>query len=177
MTDTTGAQLADPVDQTAQATTVHYPSHVLPAAPPFRIDVPDGYVAHAAPRALAVVRPEADAGSPGAFTPNVTVTADLVPGGADPKALLAAMVAAQAGEVAVGAPAEIEATGAASQRLCRTVDGVDVIQVATVWVLPTRHSGGVTHAMTVVSSWADGSGAEVGQALRAIHESFRVESA
>jgi hypothetical protein len=156
-------------------TTVRYPSYQLPAVPPFHIDVPDGYVAHPAPRALAVVRPSSMADGT-RFIPNVTVTADLVPAGADPKALLEAMVAAQASEVAAGAAAEADAPGSASQRLCRTVDGVDVIQVATVWVLPVSYAGDVAHALTVVSSWADGAGAQVGQTLRAIHESFRVES-
>ncbi|NED98041.1 hypothetical protein G1H11_22335 [Phytoactinopolyspora alkaliphila] len=157
------------------ATTVRYPSYQLPSVPPFHIDVPEGYVAHPAPRALAVVRPASTA-EDARFIPNVTVTADLVPAGADPKALLEAMVAAQASEVAAGAAAESDTPGSASQRLCRTVDGVDVIQVATVWVLPVRYAGDVAHALTVVSSWADGAGAQVGHTLRAIHESFRVES-
>ena len=33
-----------------------YPSMLLPAAPPFRVDVPEGFIAHAAPHALAMVR-------------------------------------------------------------------------------------------------------------------------
>lgn len=72
------------------ATTVEHPGPLLPGAPRFRLDLPDGWHAAPAPRALAVARPAVDV--PG-FQPNLTVTADLVPAGTTAAQVLDAMLA------------------------------------------------------------------------------------
>ena len=71
--------------------TAEYPSMLLPAAPPFRVDVPEGFIAHAAPHALAMVR---RADGERAATENVTVTSELVQAGSTARDLLGAVLAA-----------------------------------------------------------------------------------
>lgn len=155
--------------------TITYPSATLPAVPPFTLDLPEGFLAHGSPRAVAVVRPSEQA--PG-FIPNVTVTADLVPAGSDPDALVETMTTRVGATPTEAEPATDATTtpapGSATRTLRRDVDGELVHQVATVQVLPTRYAGDLTHALTVVSSWTESQSPAYGEVLRTIHESFRV---
>src|SRR4051812_43935976 len=118
-----------------------YPSMVLPAAPPFRVDVPEGFIAHAAPHALAMVR-RADGEQ--AATQNVTVTAELVQAGASAVTLLGSVLAAHPTATVLEAPDGAATTAAAV--VTRTVAGQAVRQRLTLHVMPTRYAGDVTTA-------------------------------
>ncbi len=164
---------------TATLSTVHWPGPELPAAPRFTLDVPEGYVAHAAPGMLALVEP-ATRQEP--FQPNVAVSADLVPAGADPAlvldAIVAETVAAHPG-TEVGSREAVTAEGAGevgdmratSQHLRIATQQGWVEQVLAVYVVPVRLPGGITYAFTVASTWL---APEHGDVLRRIHESFRI---
>lgn len=171
------------VPQAAAIRTVSYPSPALPAPPSFTLDVPDGFVAHGASDLLALVEPVPRRSG---FQPNLTVSCDLVRTACDPAVLLDRLVvettAAAPGTVPlarhlVTAPGtdRVAAMPIASQHLRIPIDGRLVDQVVTVYVVPLALAGGVSHAVTVTSSWPTGDPA-AGGALRRIHESFRLTS-
>lgn len=163
--------------------TIRYPSPALPAPPSFTLDVPDGFVAHGAGGLLALVEPVPR--RPG-FQPNVTVSCDLVKAASDPAALLDRLVvettATAPGTVPLArhllaAPGDdrVAAMPIASQHLRIPADGRLVDQVVTVYVVPVALAGGLSHAVTVTSSWP-AHDAAAGAVLRRIHESFRLTS-
>lgn len=148
--------------------TATYPSMLLPAPPPFTINVPEGFIAHAAPRALAMLR-RADATD--ASTHHVTVSSDLVQAGATPRDLLDALLARHDDATTVEAPHD--ANGSANGVITRTVAGQPVQQSVSVHVMPTRYAGDVTTALTVVATWPE-LDTEAGASVRAIQDSFSV---
>lgn len=148
--------------------TATYPSMQLPAAPPFGVEVPEGFIAHAAPRALAMVR-RADGRN--ATSEHLTVSSDLVQAGAAPTALLESVLAHHADATRVEEPAGTAYT--ATALVARTVAGQRVRQQVSVHVMPTRYAGDVTTALTVVATWPE-QDHDAEQALRGIHDSFSV---
>lgn len=167
----------------AATRTISYPSPALPAPPSFTLDVPDGFVAHGASGLLALVEPVPR--RPG-FQPNVTVSCDLVKAASDPADLLDRLVAETTATVpgtvpmarnVVSAPGDdwVAAMPIASQHLRIPAGGRLIDQVVTVYVVPLALAGGVSHAVTVTSSWPAHDAAASG-VLRRIHESFRITS-
>ncbi|EAP99836.1 hypothetical protein JNB_06694 [Janibacter sp. HTCC2649] len=148
--------------------TAAYPSMLLPAPPPFTIDVPEGFIAHAAPRALAMLR-RADAQD--ASTHHVTVSSDLVQAGATPRDLLDTLLGRHDDATTVEEPHLVN--GIASSVIARTVAGQPVQQSVNVHVMPTRYAGDVTTALTVVATWPQDD-TEAGASVRAIQDSFSV---
>lgn len=148
--------------------TAAYPSMLLPAPPPFTIDVPEGFIAHAAPRALAMLR-RADATD--ASTHHVTVSSDLVQAGSTPRDLLDALLARHDDATTVEDPHD--ADGVANGVIARTVAGQPVQQSVSVHVMPTRYAGDVTTALTVVATWPE-LDTEAGASVLAIQNSFSV---
>ncbi|MFC7487842.1 hypothetical protein ACOCJ7_15115 [Knoellia sp. CPCC 206453] len=148
--------------------TATYPSMLLPAPPPFTIDVPEGFIAHAAPQALAMLR-RADAQD--ASTHHVTVSSDLVQAGSAPRDLLDTLLGRHDDATTVEEPHV--ADGIASGVIARTVAGQPVQQSVSVHVMPTRYAGDVTTALTVVATWPQDD-TEAGVGVRAIQDSFSV---
>ena len=148
--------------------TATYPSMQLPAAPPFGVEVPEGFIAHAAPRALAMVR-RADGTNP--TSENLTVTSDLVQAGAAPAALLDTVLGHHPAATRVEEPTT--AAGSATAVIARELAGQRVRQQVTVHVMPTRYAGDVTTALTVVATWPEQDD-QAEQTLRGIHDSFSV---
>lgn len=151
--------------------TAAYPSMLLPAPPPFTIDVPEGFIAHAAPRALAMLR-RADAHD--ASTHHVTVSSDLVQVGSTPRDLLATLLGRH--DDATTVEESHDSDGSASGVIARSVAGQPVQQSVTVHVMPTRYAGDVTTALTVVATWPE-QDPEAGASVRAIQNSFSVTGA
>lgn len=148
--------------------TAEYPSMLLPAAPPFRVEVPEGFIAHAAPHALAMVR-RADGTE--AATQNVTVTSDLVQAGSAPRELLETVLARHPEATRVGEPAD---DGSSAQAVvARVVAGQRVEQRVSVHVMPTRYAGDVTTALTVVATWPEADD-DAASTVRTIQDSFSV---
>jgi predicted ATPase len=145
-----------------------YPSMLLPAPPPFTIDVPEGYIAHAAPQALAMLR-RADAQD--ASTHHVTVSSDLVQAGSAPRDLLDTLLGRHDDATTVEEPHLTD--GIATGVIARTVAGQPIHQRVTVHVMPTRYAGDVTTALTVVATWPQDD-AEDGVGVRSIQDSFSV---
>ena len=145
-----------------------YPSMLLPAAPPFRVEVPEGFIAHAAPHALAMVR---RADGTAAATENVTVTSDLVQAGSAPDDLLETVLGRHSDATVVEAAAGDGAS--ASAVVARTVAGERVQQRVSVHVMPTRYAGDVTTALTVVATWPEQDDAAE-TTVRGIQNSFSV---
>lgn len=165
------------------ATTVEHPGPLLPGAPRFRLDLPDGWHAAPAPRALAVARPAVDV--PG-FQPNLTVTADLVPAGTTAAQVLDAMLAQYPGtrhavppvDASTGDGAGDDAPdGTARAVLVRAHGTGTVHQRVDVHVDPTPVPGGHRHAVTVVSSWSATTPTDLRDALAAAHTSVRLGAA
>lgn len=164
------------------ATTVEHPGPLLPGAPRFRLDLPDGWHAAPAPRALAVARPAVDV--PG-FQPNLTVTADLVPAGTTAAQVLDAMLAQYPGtrQPADGstgddAPGGDDAPeGTARATLVRAHGTGTVHQRVDVHLDPTPVPGDHRHAVTVVSSWSGTTPTDLRDALAAAHTSVRLGAA
>jgi hypothetical protein len=127
-----------------------YPSMLLPAAPPFRVDVPEGFIAHAAPHALAMVR---RADGERAATEHVTVSAELVQAGSTAAALLDSVLTAHPTASVVETPGGEGATATAV--VARTIAGQPVRQRVALHVMPTRYAGDVTTALTVVATWPE----------------------
>lgn len=144
-----------------------YPSHVLPAAPPFSVEVPEGFIAHAAPRALAMVR-RADGSA--ATTENLTVSADLVQAGSSPQELLGSVLATHSART-VSAPEGDDQRATAV--VARTVGGSPVQQRITVHLMPTTYAGELTTAVTVVATWPE-QDPHAEEVLQRIHDSFSV---
>lgn len=151
------------------AATVQHPGPLLPGAPRFRFTLPDGWRVTPAPRALAVARPTV---ATGGFVPNLTVTADLVPAGTTSVEVLAAVLADYPGEPCGAAPDD--EPGATSVRLTRPHAAGTVHQRVDVLVDPTPVPGDHRHALTVVSSWAESTPADLRDALAAAHTSVRL---
>ena len=144
-----------------------YPSQVLPAAPPFTVEVPEGFIAHAAPRAIAMVR---RADGEAATTENLTVSADLVQSGSTPLELLGTVLAGHSAQ-----PLD-PPTGDASSAtgiVARTVAGRPVRQRVTVHLMPTTYAGGLATAVTVVATWPE-QDPHAEEVLQRIHDSFSV---
>ncbi|WP_163276664.1 hypothetical protein [Cellulomonas iranensis] len=166
------------------ATTVEHPGPLLPGAPRFRLDLPDGWHAAPAPRALAVARPAVDV--PG-FQPNLTVTADLVPAGTTAAQVLDAMLAhypgtrqpepPTGGSTGDDAPDSDAPDGTARATLVRAHGTGTVHQRVDVHVDPTPVPGGHRHAVTVVSSWSATTPTDLRDALAAAHTSVRLGAA
>jgi|GEM_PF-1362798 len=155
------------------AATVEHPGPLLPGAPRFHLELPDGWRIAPAPRALAVARPAGDL--PG-FVPNLTVTADLVPAGTTAPQVLAAVLASYPGRV-TGDADRADGDDVASARLTREHDAGTVHQRVDVLLDPTPLPGAHHHALTVVSSWADATPTDLRDALADAHTSVRVGAA
>lgn len=152
------------------AATVEHPGPLLPGAPRFRFDLPDGWRAAPAPRALAVARPVHDVP---VFQPNLTVTADLVPAGTTAAQVLDAMLAQYPGtRSAVEGPA-----GTTTALLQRDHGTGTVHQRVEVHLDPTPVPGDHRHALTVVSSWSGTTPTDLRDALAAAHTSVRLGTA
>ncbi|SDP22924.1 hypothetical protein SAMN04489867_1797 [Pedococcus dokdonensis] len=147
-----------------------YPSMLLPAAPPFRLEVPEGFIAHAAPHALAMVR-RADGSR--ATTEHVTVTSELVQAGSSAQDLVSGLVAAHPTATVVEASVGGDATARAI--VSRSVAGQQVHQSVAVHVMPTRYAGDVTTALTVVGTWPEHD-EDAERTIRGVQDSLRVES-
>ncbi|PZR51571.1 hypothetical protein DNL40_15880 [Xylanimonas oleitrophica] len=162
-------------EQEAEPCVVEHPGPLLPGPPRFALEVPAGWTAAPAPRALAVVTPS-DPGAPSAerFVPNLTVTADLVPAGTSAGQVLDAMLAAYPG-TSTRAVAEHE--DRAGARLARPHEAVTVHQHVDVHVDATRAPAGHRHAVTVVSSWSSTTPTSEREALAHAHSSFRLGTA
>lgn len=173
------------------ATTVEHPGPLLPGAPRFRLDLPDGWHAAPAPRALAVARPAVDV--PG-FQPNLTVTADLVPAGTTAAQVLDAMLAQYPGTRQPEPPAggstgdappaddaahdrDTAPDGTARATLVRAHGTGTVHQRVDVHLDPTPVPGDHRHAVTVVSSWSGTTPTDLRDALAAAHTSVRLGAA
>lgn len=171
------------------ALTVEHPGPLLPGAPHFRLDLPEGWHVAPAPRALAVARPTEPVTG---FQPNLTVTADLVPAGTTPDQVLDAMLAQYPGEAGRTDAADTR-TGAdesaddpsatttpatsATAHLSRPHTSGTVHQRVDVHVDATPLPGGHRHAVTVVSSWSATTPTDLRDALAAAHTSVRIGAA
>ncbi|MBO1750793.1 hypothetical protein J4G33_03150 [Actinotalea sp. BY-33] len=155
-----------PVDEPR---TVEHPGPLLPGGPRFTVDLPDGWTAEPAPRALAVLRPVA---APSTGVANLTVTADLVPVGTTAAAVLEAMLAQYPGQVA--RPEGGEDPGRARADLTRHHEGSPVEQRVDVQLDLPELPGGLRHALTVVSTWSTTTSTDLREALAHAHTTVRL---
>ncbi|RSM81978.1 hypothetical protein DMH04_26925 [Kibdelosporangium aridum] len=158
------------------AKTVRYPGEELPAPPPFAIDIPEDFVATAAPRLLALVQPKVKADK---FQPSLTVTADLIPASIEPAAVLNPMldeaVKRPEGELVTPATEQGSHQAAGSVRFAVSdVSGpVSLGQSLSIHLAPDALSNGMRYAFSVSATWDANNSHDVGATLRAIQDSFR----